>query len=422
MSTGKKSDYIILAVLGAICVVVLLLTLLGRSGPSDDDFWFGTRSSASRKRSGMVVCYALYEQLGADVFRSYHPVSSAVLDEMNVLFLVDPFWPVGAEEVSDVGQWVHLGGTLVCSTDSLPAFVAPLLGEGEMPAKESHRMVVPRVSPRIKVDEEKTRIPDDAMGLPLARGVASLRFSTGRTIELGPEALRCTYLLRDDAGLRAAEFRMGSGRVILLSDSSFLSNGLIGDEDNSVAAVNLLDRALATASGGRVAFDEYHFGHARPHAETGWSVMRALLFTTSPGWAMLCLTLAGALLLVQRGWRFGPRRVPGRQRRRSKLEFIRSVASTYRAAKAHGLTFSILYAWTRRRIARWIGAPPACPSSDLAARLARRMGRPIKRYERVLAACDEAARAHKTSQFRVSGLLSQLAEIEMEIFDGRPRR
>ena len=154
-------------------------------------------------------------------------------------------------------------------------------------------------------------------------------------------------LLADSVGTRVISYRIGEGEIIVLADSSFLANGWLGKEDNSVLAANLIEYAVNTARGRRVAFDEYHFGYGS--RETGWSLLGASLMRASAGWGVLCLMAAGALYLVLKGRRFGTRSAPTRTRRRSKLEYVQSVGATYQAAGAHSLAFRHVYPWFRHK-------------------------------------------------------------------------
>jgi hypothetical protein len=222
-------------------------------------------------------------------------------------------------------------------------------------------------------------------------------------------------LLEDTAGLVAAEHAAGRGRVIVLASTDFMSNTLIGRDDNAIAAANALSYALAASGGDSVAFDEYHLGYGR--SETSWGVLGALLFTTPAGWAVLSLTAAGLLYLVYRGRRFGTRLAPSRKRRRSKLEFVESIGATYRAAGANALTYRLLFGWFRRRAARRAGMPASASTAEIARGLALHAGRPAEQYEQVLADCQSATRSPRLSAKQLTGFLNRLARIESEALD-----
>jgi len=174
-----------------------------------------------------------------------------------------------------------------------------------------------------------------------------------------------------------------------------------------------------------VAFDEYHFGFGR--GRTGGQVVGGLLFRNPAGWAVLCLTAAGLFYLVYRGRRFGTRRAPGRPRRRSKLEFVRSVGATYKAAGAHGLTFALLYESFRSKVAGRFGLSASAGAGEIAAAIAGRTGKAADGYEVVLSRCEEAVDTAHWAGERPSGrwlatMIRDLSRIELEVFNGRPER
>ncbi len=207
--------------------------------------------------------------------------------------------------------------------------------------------------------------------------------------------------------------------MIVLAESSFLANGWIGRADNAILAANLVGYAVSKGRGGRVAFDEYHLGYGR--RESRWGALAGMLFGTSAGWGILVVTFCGLLLLLAKGRRFGTRRAPGRARRRSKLEFVRSVGATYRAAGANRITLRLIYTWLIGRCARAVGLPESAPSGVIADALARRTGRGRHRYERAFKSCQDALAGGRLSGRRLSGALAALAEIESEVTDGRAR-
>jgi hypothetical protein len=225
-------------------------------------------------------------------------------------------------------------------------------------------------------------------------------------------------LLADAKGTRIAARQCGRGAVIILADSSFLANGWINSEDNALLAVNLLAYARSLARGGRAAFDEYHF----TGGESEWTIMRKLLLRTSPGWAVLCLAAAGALWLAYKGRRFGVRRDPGRPRRRTKLEFVRAVAATYRAAGAHRLSFELNFGWFKRRAVRRLGLAPSASTGEIASMLARRGGVRSVRNARALQECERSLAQSRWTGRAATRLFRKLALVETEILDGNPSR
>jgi hypothetical protein len=419
-----KSEVVILATLGIFsAVVVLLLLAHGWLGEQEaQGLW--VRTSRSTNVEGTIVCYTLFERLGVPLSRSDKPLLDETLQQIDVLYLIDPIVPVQRGEQVALSQWVSGGGVLVC-TSSGSGFPFTPHGIGEHPSNEDNSLEAPSLTHAEARASFPTQVPAEAPALPLARGVSEVHLDDACVLDVNKEMTSASRvpaekLFADTCGVRIAAWRTGVGRVIVLSNSSFLSNRHIGKKDNAILAVNLGAYALSQAQGGRAAFDEYHYGFGT--RETGWAVLTGTLFRTTPGWAILSVAASGVLFLVYKGRRFGTRRAPGRARRRSKLEYVHAVGATYLAAGAHRLAFNIIFQWFRRRSTERAGLPTSAPSTEIAARLARRTGASAERYAGILQDCEAALAGPTLSPRRMSTLLGQLAAIESEVFDGHSRR
>jgi hypothetical protein len=420
-ATSHKTDFFILALLGIVSSAILLAFLTWSSfgkNPQEDD-WL--RTSFSTNVHGTRVYYTLLETLGYRVQRLQSSLLSDNLNNVDLLLMLDPPVPLGEGERLELEQWVRLGGILICNS------------------KIDHRLRALSVSPprsgeakdRKKAEPQNTpsQIPPRDAGLPLAADLAEVQFTTTdiledkspetRPAEVKPSRER---LFADSLGLRLAGRSFGSGKIIVYSDSSFLSNGLIGFHDNSILAINLIAYTLTRSKGSRIAFDETHFDFDRQ--ETGWPVLAGLLVNTSPGWAVLCLTAAGILYLIYKGRRFGSRSSLHRPRRRSKLEFIYSVAATYQSAGAHRLAFGLIYRSFKHQAARSVGLPESTPADQIAAELARRAAKPRNTYQLIFENCEKVANPDppKLSARQVLPLLDQLKTIELEAIHGTATR
>ena len=420
---AHRTDYVVLSVLGAFSVLMLLLlvTLGGHRGDEGGAPWI--RTSHTTNTEGALVCYTLFERLGCPVKRIEKPLFSETLDDVDVLFVLLPIVPIQSGEMGPLRRWVRGGGVVVCT----PSAADQILGHKEAGKPEAKQACTTGCRPTTERHErspdEVTHVPAEASELPLAVDVAQVHFQTSCVIG-GPDPAKASRsrrpLLKDTQGTRIAVHDVGAGHVVVLADSSFLANGWIGKADNAVVAVNLVGWCTSRTRGSRVGFDEYHFGYGSH--DTPWQIMRTMLLETSPGWAVLCLTCAGLLYLVYRGRRFGPRRAPGRPRRRSKLEFVQSVGATYRAAKADRLVLEIIFHWFKRRLAGHFGLAAKALTTDLAAAAARSTGASPHVYGRAFDACEAALARPRLSTFRGNELLKRLAKIEMEVFYGSGAR
>jgi hypothetical protein len=421
---GRSSDYAILATLSIISVAILsALVIMGWLRQEDEEA-VGVRSSHSARDDGTMACYTLFERLGLTLERVESPLLDDVLAGADVMFVIDPVFPMEGEEGRQLFEWLRGGGVIVC-TPATDEFLRDVR-RGRVGAEDED---YPRTTRRFRrawdtMEHIASSVPASASRLPLARDVSQVELASSEVLdhdaEYGTEGGGRETLFIDSVGVRVAARTVGRGRVIVLSDGSFLANAWLGRKDNAVLAVNVVSYAISQALGKRVAFDEYHFGFgARP---TGWGSLTGLMFRTAPGWAVLSLTAAGVLYLFYRGRRFGTRRAPVRTRRRSKLEFVRSVGATWRAVGANTLAFRLIFQWFRRRGAQRVGLTVSAPSAEIASRLAECTGASPARYGAVLQQCESALTGQKLSMRRISVLLSELAAIESEVFDGHSGR
>jgi len=415
---GNRSDYIILGVV--IAGAAIVLALAGGAG------WFEQkadeappiRTTYSSNPEGTKAFWMLMGRLDMPLTRVQQSLKGRTLASVDVLFILDPMERLGGEELSALEAWIARGGVLVYNgvfglTGAFETTGLPFPYPGAV--RRHYEGDLPETEP----------VPPSLDDLPLARDVRRVVFAGSDTLYVpdGSEVERLatdTDLFVDSSGLRIATRKIGDGRIIALADTSFLTNRLLGQGDNCVLAANVVAYALHEARGNRAGYDEYHMGFgSRP---TSWSTLWAALFRTSAGWAVLTAAAAGVCYLVYKGRRFGTRRAPQRTRRRSKLEYVHSVGATYRAAGAHGLAFRILFGWFRSRCADLTGLPEMAGSAEIAARLARRTGKPQGSYENAFEAYEKALAMQKLSDRRVTALLQHMAAMEREIFDGTQRR
>lgn len=428
MSASRKTDYAILVGLGILCSVCLLGVVLWGSLGNQGDLP-GARTTHSTGADGAMAAQLLFDRFGIPLRRIESPVLSDSLVDVGVLWIIDPLIPLNAAEMGAIEEWVSAGGVLVST--GLPGRLFEDLRPHDVfggPYAWGRRFARRRVAPVPRT----TQVPDAHAGLPLAAGVTQLRLKTGLTLEADIEDERedsFRPLFVDTSGIRIAMRRVDDGAVIWLADSSFLSNELIGYQSNGVLATNLALYSRSLAGGGDIGYDEYHLGFGK--YESGFSAMWNVVLTTSPGWAVLSLTVAGMLYLIYKGRHFGTRRAPGRPRRRSKLEFVQAAGASFRAAGAHRLAWQLVYGAWKRNTLRELGLPVGVHVGELADRLAQRTGRPAREYGDLLERCERWAHPDgspaKTpndegsgdfSARHLSSLTERLARLERELRDG----
>jgi hypothetical protein len=413
-----KSDYFILGILGLLTASVLILLVIVDMVRQDRSESLGSRTTYSPNINGTIVPYTLFERLGISVTRSEKVLMRDVFDSADVLFQLDPVISMHADETEDMRAWLISGGVFIC-TEIPVDFANDLRSLGRNRIRFGRFGPMQRRSNQIE-SSELTSIPVEHNRLPLARDVSEISFDTSEVLRIdvtdsNKPSSSIEPLLVDDHGVRIATQKFGRGRFIVLSDSSFLANGKIGKNDNSILATNLVYYALSEAGGTKVVFDEYHQDPS--HHTGGFNVLSKSLFTSPAGWAVLSLTVAGVLYLIYKGRRFGSRRDIKKKQLRSKLDYVYSVGATYRAAGANRLVLELVHDWLKRRMTGLAGLVHNASNETIASELSRRTDADRRRYKEILDQCDRLLAQKRLSQRDLLLAIKQLARIEMEVFN-----
>ena len=211
--------------------------------------------------------------------------------------------------------------------------------------------------------------------------------------------------LADNRGALLVDYTHGAGRIIVLSDPFIVANGGINLADNLQLAIN----AVAGA-GGLIAFDEYHQGRGATHNQL------LAYFAGTPVLVMLAqLALIILVVLWTRGRRFArPLPVP-QVDRRSKLEFVASMAELQQRARAYDLAIENIYARTRRVLARFAGLENTAPTSEIAARVAARSRLDRGQLESLMRDCEDAMAGAPVNARQSLALVARLREVERSL-------
>lgn len=210
---------------------------------------------------------------------------------------------------------------------------------------------------------------------------------------------------REGDGALLVDYAHGEGRVIVLSDPYIVSNAGLKLADNLLLAAN-----VAASGGGPIAFDEYHQGY-------GASPNRMLAYFA--GTPILWMFAQGALIVLAvvwtRGRRFARPLPAPRADRRSKLEFVASMAELQQRARAYDLALENIYARVRRALARYGGARADAPASELASRVAARSRHDRAAIEKLLRECEDAIAGEPVGARRALSLARDLRRLEREL-------
>jgi hypothetical protein len=210
--------------------------------------------------------------------------------------------------------------------------------------------------------------------------------------------------LEDHRGALLVDYPHGAGRIIILSDPFIVATNGISLEDNLQLALNI----VASSSGGIIAFDEYHQGHA---------ATRNQLVAYFAGTPILWMLAQGALLVLvilwTRGRRFARPLPVARVDRRSSLEFVASMAELQQRARAFDLAIENIYTRLRRVLVRYAGLGHNSSRSEIAARVAVRSEKlNAARLETLMRECEDAINGAPLDSRKALELVRQLRMVE----------
>jgi len=211
---------------------------------------------------------------------------------------------------------------------------------------------------------------------------------------------------RAGEGALLVDYAYGRGRVVVLSDPYVVSNAGLNRADNLFLATNVVTGGRS----GRVAFDEFHQGYGQTQNQ-----FFAYFRGTPILWMFAQVALVALAVVWTRGRRFA-RAVPVPEAdRRSKLEFVASMAELQQRARAYDLAVENIYQRTRRALARYGGVPATAPRQQIAERVAARSGRDAAKLEALLRECEDAIAGEPLSSRRALQLGRELRELERDL-------
>ena len=212
---------------------------------------------------------------------------------------------------------------------------------------------------------------------------------------------------RRGTGSMLVDYVYGRGRVVIMSDPHVVSNAGLNRADNIFLAVNLVTGGRARA---RVLFDEFHQGYGG-----GQNEALAYFRGTPVVWLFAQGALVALALVWTRGRRFARALPAPVTDRRSKLEFVASMAEIQQRARAYDLALENIYARTRRALARYGGLPAASTPEQLAERVAARSGKDGGALRTLLRECEDACAGAPLTARRALELTRHLRELERDL-------
>jgi hypothetical protein len=243
-----------------------------------------------------------------------------------LLFVFTPTSNYTSDEAKQLMSWVKVGGVLVYASEE---------GDGEL----DQAFGVRRTAGMAFAGVESSN--------PTFEGVNQVS-GGGLVVPIHPAQDQVPFLRTQGGSVIGYVERIGSGRVVVLSDPLVLCNGYLEKRDNGRLLSDLLALAGPAAS---VAFDEYHHGITfSDFAPQAW-------LTTPWGAALLWFLIAIFFGLVLRGRRFGPLVERPEESLRTDAEWSAAVGRLLQRSSARTVTLGLLATATERAVAARTGLP-----------------------------------------------------------------
>jgi hypothetical protein len=427
---------IILTIIVIVGVLVIINSVTYVSDQNKRDFEIvPNRSTYHAGPTGLRALYDFLSESGYKVIR-WREQPEKLLDESGEK--VRTFVVVGRtqvpfteEEAEALREWVTRGGNLVIidrgpkdellpgagdwsvsAVDaSFPSFTVDPGNPKEM--TEGIKAVQP-VQPTVLTQDIQTVMPSKfASRIRIAarkreKGEhaepASVRTDES-TDKIGATSHAPVVHLADGAGPLLVDYVYGSGRIVLLSDPYFVSNGGINLGDNLQLAINLL-----TSADGLIAFDEYHQGRGvTQNAFAGYFAGTPVL----PFAGQIALLIL--LVLWTRARRFARPLPLAQVDRRSSLEFVASMAELQERSRAYDLAIENIYSRTRRVLARHAGVDYNSSRATIAQRVASRSSLNADKLEMLMRQCEEVINGAPLGWRQAIDLVRQLRQVEASL-------
>ena len=363
---GTRADRAIIAAALVVVVVVGIATGAARSGPPTP------YSSGSTAASGTLALYRWVAALG---YRPRQLTDGPLRPAgLRALVVLEPQAAFAPGEIAAMRRWLQGGGVLVLLEDDggdpalanafglamqplpTPGGLSGILnGNGVYGAAPVQPLLMHPPLHGLSADVTAGVYGGGTGAIPLLGSGGVRRPGGGARTRVPPPDAANPVLVYE---------RVGRGRLYAGSIPAVVTNGQIARSENRRLMPNLL---AGLPAGAAVGFDEYHLVIAPASQPT----LGAVLVTTDWGRALIYALALAAAYIVLTGRRLGRplRAVP--ERGRSLMEYVTSMAATFRRA---GLRDRVLALWQddlRRTLSGPAGARGRS-DADLVAEAAQR--------------------------------------------------
>jgi len=339
----KFKWYYILPVILSIIFFIFLIVLLSLFPKKKMDF-----SSYSTRPEGTKGAFMLLSELGFNISR--YERSFKYLPD-GLLIIIEPDYDLTDREIFSLKQWISNGNTLLFFSE----YDNSLYKKWNMKVKESKSTGV----------FQPLQISGPVSGVSNVKSTSLSRidgFMDGMVEYFG-----------DATGALMVTFPEGKGHAVLITDNKLISNKSIGNLDNSVLLVSILNSYVS--KGSNIYFDEYHHGYGTvvyDRKETLWTWMPVYMKVI-----IIQLCLAIFIFLFARSLRFGrPVPLSAKNSGPCQSEFVTSMANLFIRAEGRREIAGELYSSFKRDIVRKLGIKNQEDYNEIAKQVSERTGLP----------------------------------------------
>lgn len=334
----RRIDPLLLA--GSVLLALTVgLTALG-THPDDQDHGL-TASVYDEGPGGAATLRRLIEAVGTRTVTLEGDRFEPRVGSARVLFMLRASELVTVQDVDAIRRYLRDGGTVIVA-HNVEFFVLPLLEAFDIRLAQGALSRTTRLSGALFAAPPARQIETD-----VAR---ELRLGTGWD-PIGTDGRAPTVAMRTE----------GKGTLIVVGTVTPFFSGSLDAQDNARFAVALA--LAASASGGAVAFDEYHHGMHPPPS------ILAVVERTWPGRALLVGMILVFAYVVLTGRRLGKAQPLDPRPPRSSLEYVRGFAGLVRRAGRQEIVRDRLRHELHAGLARAEGLDPATPFERVVERI-----------------------------------------------------
>ncbi len=328
MKRLTDTQYLILGLIG-IVAVAYFLALVNPSGPGA-----GPLSARSADRDG-VLALRLWLEESHYVVRTF--TDDVRLNDLRLLFVLNPPVPYTETDIQDVWDWVNHGGHLIVAgnpfrlSDLLSKFGVSLGG--------------------FFADNSPT-----SLTVPLLESPAIQNIFLQGYYEIAAAPDDAVVHVADGTHAVIVSFRQGSGSVWVSGSSYPFTNMGLQEGDNAGLILNML---VGLPQGAAIGFDEA-LRLDTPPTLLNW------LLSSSPGLGIILSMGLTMIYLVMRGRRFGrPIPLPEDRLLREPVEYIQAMANLYRRSGQRSVILSHYRNQLKRHLCERYGLRMNTDDNDL---------------------------------------------------------